>query len=51
MEFTVTEEVGRAQFNLATPTYAPTAAYVRTVNTIMIHEQNSFKITSRGVQG
>ena len=39
------EEVGRAEFNVATPTYANVAySAQRTV----IHKQNSFKITSNG---
>ena len=43
--FLYIEEVERAQFNLATPTYA-TVAYYR-----VIYKQNPFNIISRGVQG
>ena len=42
-----TEEAGRAEFNVATPTYATVAYSVF----VIIHKQNSFKISSRGVQG
>ena len=38
------EEVGRAEFNVATPTYA-TIAYSE--QRMVIHKQNSLKITSK----
>ena len=53
VNFPMSEEVGRAQFNLATPIYATVAVSLHTAygKYRMIHKRNSFKITSRVVQG
>ena len=45
------EEVGRAQFSLATPTYVAVAYSVQKGNCSIIEIKRSIKITLRGVQG
>ena len=46
------EEVGKARFNVATPTYATvTCRHVQHTYYCTIYKQNPFTIISRGVQG
>ena len=49
----ISEEVGRAEFNVATPTYVTVTCTRHVQHTYyhIIYKQNQFNIISRGVQG